>query len=179
MKGKLCLLICAVLALCALTAGYAAELDIENMSLEELLSLRDVVNARISALEQADDARVYESGSYLVGQDIPAGDYLLKENDDAVFAGVSTREGNAEGSALISHHLINRQAVVRLNADTWVTLTGARAYPISQAAMATGAVGEGGYLVGATLPAGGYIVNKAEKVPLSSYSVYDGVLDSG
>ena len=42
-----------------------------------------------------------------------------------------------------------------------------------------GAVGEGAYLVGKQLPAGDYLVSAMDKAPLSSYSVYSGILGSG
>lgn len=36
--------------------------------------------------------------------------------------------------------------------------------------------GEGAYLVGMQIPAGKYVVSTLEKAPLSSYSVYDGIM---
>ena len=38
---------------------------------------------------------------------------------------------------------------------------------------------EGAYLVGKQLPEGDYLVNVADKAPLSSYSVYSGIVGSG
>lgn len=179
MKLKVILLVCATLML-SVMAAQGAELDFSHWTLEELYAARDAIDARIGALEQADSLQIYDSGSYLIGKDIPAGDYVLVENDDAVFASVIVREGVTEDSGLVSHHLINRQAVVRLTEGKWMTLTEAQAYPIAQATMIdTGTMDEGGYLVGAMLPAGRYSVNLIERAPLSSYSVYDGVLGTG
>lgn len=177
MRIRIFPLACAA-ALCAATA-CAEGLDIGDMTLEELYTARAAIEARIDELEQSDDAQVYDSGSYLIGTDIPAGDYLMVENDDAVFASVIVREGVTEDSGLVAHHLINRQAVAHLDEGKWMTLTESRAYPLSQAAMDfDGVAGEGGYLVGVTLPAGRYNVVLDDKAPLSSYSVYDGVLGS-
>ena len=177
MRIRIFPLACAAI-LCATTA-CADGLDFSDMTLEELYTARAAIEARIDELEQSDDAQVYDSGSYLIGKDIPAGDYVLVENDDAVFASVIVREGVTEDSGLVAHHLINRQAVAHLDEGKWMTLTEARAYPLSLAAMDfDGAVGEGGYLVGVTLPAGRYSVTLDDKAPLSSYSVYDGVLGS-
>ena len=42
-----------------------------------------------------------------------------------------------------------------------------------------GVVAEGAYLVGRQLPAGDYLVSAMDKAPLSSYSVYSGIVGSG
>ena len=137
------------------------------------------LDGEIAALESATGAVLYESGGYRVGTDIPAGDYALYENSDAVFASAVVRAGDSEESELVTYHLINGQAVIRLVPDTWLTLSEATAVPISQAeAVSDGFAGEGGYLVGVTLPAGTYTAVPLEKAPLSSYSVYSGILGS-
>lgn len=170
--------LCIVAALALLLMPAArGEYDIDCMSLESLYTLREAVNARISELEQAASQKVYDSGTYKVGSDIPIGDYVLMENEGAVFASVIVRTDESEDSDLVSHHLINGQAVIRLREDTWLTLSEARAYPLSQAPRDDdGVYGEGGYWVGQTLPAGTYALSPADKAPLSSYSVYDGIL---
>lgn len=178
MKVRICLLACAVLLFGAM--AQAAEWDFSDMTLEELYGAREAIETQIRALELSDSPTVYDGGSYLIGQDIPAGDYVLVENDDAVFASVIVREGVTDDSDLVAQHLINRQVVARLTEGKWLTLTEARAYPLSQASMAwEGSVQEGGYLVGAMLPAGSYAVYPTDKAPLSSYSVYDNVLGAG
>ena len=180
MKRWLCLALCAALALCIPAAGFAEGFDFSDMTLEELYGVREALNARIYALEQASNPKIYDSGTYLVGQGIPAGDYVLTENENAVFASVAIREGVTEDSGLIAHHLINRRAIVRLKQGTWVTLTEAKACALNQTLMDKGGVyGEGGYLAGATVPAGRYVVGIQDKAPLSSYSVYSGILGSG
>lgn len=180
MRRRVCLLVCVVTALLIGAAGRAAQMDFSDMTLEELYTARELLNARINELEQAMKPRIYDSGTYLIGQGIPAGDYVLMENENAVFASVAVREGITEDSGLVAHHLINRQAVVRLTQGTWVTLTEARACPLAQVGMESAGVhGEGGYLVGATLPAGTYTASIIDKAPLSSYSVYDAMLGAG
>lgn len=177
MKRKLCLLLCAALALCIYAAACAEEFDFNSLTLEELYDVREALNQRINALEQAANPKIYDSGTFLVGQGIPAGDYVLTENENAVFASVAIREGVTEDSGLIAHHLINRRAIVRLKQGTWVTLTEAKACALNQTLMETSDVyGEGGYLAGTTIPAGWYNVAVQDKAPLSSYSVYDAVL---
>ena len=177
MKARIILLVCAAL-LCGAMAAWA-DVDYDAMTLEELYRAREEIERRIDALE-ASDERVYVAGSYLIGKDIPAGDYVLVEEDDAVFASVIVREGVTEDSGLVAHHLINRQAAVRFTEGKWLTLTEARAYPLSLAPkVEDGRADEGGYVVGTTLSAGAYTVQLVEKAPLSSYSIYDGVLGSG
>ena len=178
MKARIILLVCAAL-LCGAMVARAAEWDLDAMSLEELYRVREAVDERIDALE-ASEGRVYVAGSYLIGRDIPAGDYVLVEEENAVFASVIVREGVTEDSGLVAHHLINRQAAVRFAEGKWLTLTEARAYPLSLAPkVEDGRTDEGGYVVGTTLPAGAYTVQLVDRAPLSSYSIYDGVLGSG
>lgn len=173
------LLAALVLLAAAPSATAAPALDLNVLSLEELYGLRQQIDAQIAALESATGAVLYESGGYRVGTDIPAGDYALYENSDAVFASAVVRAGDSEESELVTYHLINGQAVIRLVPDTWLTLSEATAVPISQAeAVSDGFAGEGGYLVGVTLPAGTYTAVPLEKAPLSSYSVYSGILGS-
>ena len=180
MKRWLCLALCAALALCLAAAGFAEEFDFSGMTLDELYGVREALNERIYALEQASNPKIYDSGTYLVGQSLQAGDYVLTENENAVFASVAVREGVTEDSGLIAHHLINRQAIVRFKQGTWVTLTEAKACALNQTLMdVSGFYGEGGYLAGASLPAGQYVVGLLDKAPLSSYSVYDAVLGAG
>ena len=171
----------AALALCCgMAVAQAEPFELSDMQLPALYALRDQVNARIAELEQGERQSVYESGTYVVGRDIPEGDYLLVENEDAMFASVIVRESCSENAALISHNLINRQCVMRLAANTCLTLSEASACPIEQAPpVEDQTTGEGGYLVGPLLPPGKYAVVPVDNAPLSSYSVYDGILGTG
>lgn len=176
MKLRILMLSCLAL-MCVHMAASATELDLNDMTLEQLYAAREAIDARIDALEQHGSVQSYDGGSYLIGRDIPAGEYVLVENENAVFASVIVREGVTADSRLMVHHLINRQAVVRLNEGERLTLTEARAYALNQAPASASEPGnEGGYLVGVTLPAGRYDVSMIDRAPLSSYSVYDGVL---
>ena len=168
------------LALAAFAPSAAAEYDFSALTLEELYEARARLDEAIREAEAAVGVQLYESGVYEVGADLPAGDYLLTENPDAMFASVIVREGDSEEAGLMTYHLINRQLIIRFTAGTWVTLTEACARPVAQAAsQEADAAGEGGYLVGTTLPAGRYVATAIEKAPLSSYSIYDGILDTG
>ena len=162
-----------------IVSGYA-EVDLERLSLVELYDLRDEIDQKIKAMEQTSDELIYDSGTYKIGEDIPAGDYVLIENADAMFASVIVREEASEDSGVVSSHLINGQAVIRLYEGRWLTLSEARAYPLSQAPrIEDSRADEGGYLVGVTLPAGTYAICPSDRAPLSSYSVYNGILGTG
>ena len=177
MKRMLCACIAALL-MSAILATALAEYDFSGLTLEELYDVRARVDETIAALEAGGDVSYYEDGSYLVGADLPEGDYVLYERENAVFASVVVRAGDSAESALILHKLISGQADIHLAKDTWVTFAEVRARPMEATAevAAAGMAGEGAYLVGVQLPAGQYLVTAQDKAPLSSYSIYSGIL---
>ena len=178
MKHGLCAAVACIALLMACPAAMASA-DISDMSLEDLYVLREAVDAQISLLESEDGVHVYESGSYLVGRDMPAGDYAVIENEDAVFASVIVRADDSVDAERIAYGLVNRQVMIHFNDDTWVTISEASAYPMEEApvkGLENDVAGEGAYLVGMQIPAGKYVVSTLEKAPLSSYSVYDGIM---
>lgn len=179
MTRILCAAMASLLLLTAGTAALAAEVDFSQMTLEELYKAREALEARIFALEHPDGATCYAEGSYLVGRDLPEGDYTLVEGDNAMFASVVVRAGETEDDALILHKLVTGRAVIRLRKDTWVTLSELNAWPLGtepDAPRPDGSVGEGGYLVGPQLEPGSYVVAPEERAPLSSYSTYTDIL---
>lgn len=174
-------ILCACLAALLLMAGWAAlaEPDFSGLSLEELYAARLRLDAAIEALESAQGAGYYEDGSYLVGRDLPEGDYALQERENAVFASVVVRAGDSAGDALILHKLVSGQADLHLSKGTWVTLAEVLAWPLGAEPSLLGedgSAGEGAYLVGEQLPPGDYVAVPEGKAPLSSYSVYSGIL---
>lgn len=154
------------------------EIDLSQATLEDLLDLRDRVQRRIDELE-ANNVRTYASGSYAVGIDIPAGVYLVREQEHSIFPSVMVRRGAAVDSELLSYEMIINQAVIQLSAGTYLTLSDAVAYPFDSApdaGLQDGVGTEGGYWVGVQIPAGRYTVRPDENAPLSSFSVYSGIL---
>jgi len=182
-------MLCAALAaLMLLLAGCAASCEaadpLSDLTLEELYALRARLDERIQALESADDGEeaCFGSGQYLVGRDIPEGDYAIQEATDAMFASVVVREGETEESSLIFQKLVTGQVDLRLRRDTWVTLTQVNAWPLGQEPSPAGEDGtlpEGAYLVGVQLAEGRYTVSQQDMAPLSSYSIYGDVLGTG
>ena len=182
MKRRLSMLLALMVMALPIAARAETTLDLSALSLDQLYALREQLNTRIDELEHLSEAHTYESGTYLIGRDIPQGDYVLYENENAVFANAVIRAGKSVDAALMTYHLVYGQAVIRLEAGAWLTLSEVTAIPIAQAKPvldAEGQTGEGGYLVGALLPAGRYTVSPDSKAPLSSYSVYGDVLGTG
>ncbi len=175
-----CFLALALLAACC--AARAAEIDLSGLSLAELYALRTQLDEAIEAREADAGTGFYEDGTYLVGFDLPAGDYAVQERDNAMFASIIVRTGESVDDPLIVHKLVSGQADVHLARNTWVTFFEVRAWPLGaepSLMQENGVVGEGAYLVGKQLPEGSYTVSVEGKAPLSSYSVYSGILGSG
>ena len=176
-----CFLILAMLAVgCA--AHALPDIDFSTLSIAELYALRAQLDEVIEAKEATEGVGFYEDGTYLVGSDLPVGDYAVQEKENAMFASVVVRAGNTADDPLILHKLISGQADIHLVRNTWVTFSEVRAWPLgAEPSLMSddGAVGEGAYLVGRQLPAGSYTVSVDGKAPLSSYSVYSGIVGSG
>ena len=176
-----CLLALAVLATgCAACAS--ADYDFSTLSIAELYALRAQLDEAIEAREAEEATGFYEDGTYLVGSDLPVGDYAIQERENAMFASVIVRAGKNPDDPLVVHKLVSGQADIHLVRNTWVTFFEVRAWPLGAEPSLMGddgAVGEGAYLVGKQLPVGSYTVSVADKAPLSSYSVYSGILGSG
>ncbi len=175
-----------LLALLMLTASCGAnassDYDFSTLSLAELYEVRAQLDEVIEAKEAEGSVGFYGDGTYLVGSDIPVGDYAIQERENAMFASVVVRAGNSVEDPLILHKLVSRQADIHLVRNTWVTFSEVRAWPLGAEPSLMnedGAVGEGAYLVGKQLPAGDYLVSAMDKAPLSSYSVYSGIVGSG
>ena len=183
MTRKLLACLVALMALMTAFAAWAApEFDFSGLSMSELYDVRAQLDAVIEEREAAEGGGSYDEGSYLVGMDIPEGDYAVQEKENAMFASVVVRAGDSADDALILHKLVSGQADIHLARNTWVTFSEVRAWPLGEEPTTVGQDGlarEGAYLVGTQLPAGRYRVSLADKAPLSSYSVYSGIVGSG
>lgn len=160
-------------------AQAAPDFDYTTLTIDELLELRAELDEVIEAKEAEESVGFYEDGTYLVGSDLPVGDYAIQERENAMFSSVSVRAGDSDDAALILHKLISGQLDIHLAKDTWVTLSEARAWPLGAEPSILhedGSAGEGAYLVGIQLSAGDYLAKIDEKAPLASYSVYSGIL---
>ena len=76
---RLLAIILSLMLICAPALADTITIDPDSATLEELISLRDALNARILALG---GEQLLSQGVYEVGKDIPAGDYRLLCGDD-------------------------------------------------------------------------------------------------
>lgn len=179
MRRILCALMIA-LTLTAVCAPCRAETaPFADLTLDELYALRAQLEEEI-ARRQPEGGAAYPPGIYLVGRDIPEGDYVLTEHSEALFAEVIVRGAEDRSAPMLVYSLINGQAAIHLKAETWVTLSGASAVPLERTGAPAplpedGTVQEGGYLVGVHLPQGTYRVSPMERITVASFSVYDGL----
>ena len=180
---KLCSFVLTLLILAGSCAAQAApDFDFSTLSISELYVLRAQLDEAIEAREAEESVGFYEDGTYLVGSDLPVGDYAVQERENAMFASVVVRAGKGAEDPLILHKLISGQADIHLVRNTWVTFSEVRAWPLGAEPSLmdeNGVVKEGAYLVGKQLPTGDYLVSVADRAPLSSYSVYSGIVGSG
>ena len=162
----------------AQTPVSLAEIDLSNASLEELLDLRERVSQRIDELK-TDGPKCYGSGTYAVGLEIPVGVYLVLEEDHSIFPSVMVRQGASADSQLLYYEMLIHQAVIQLTPGTYLTLSDALAYPFDEApeaGLVDGVGEEGGYWIGVQVPAGRYMIRPDDNAPLSSFSIYSGIL---
>ena len=182
MRRLLACLMALLIPAIGCAAQASADYDFSTLSIAELYALRAQLDEAIEAREAEEGVGFYEDGTYLVGSDLPVGDYAVQERGNAMFASVVVRAGKGAEDPLILHKLVSGQADIHLVRNTWVTFSEVRAWPLgSEPSLMSedGVVGEGAYLVDRQLPAGDYLVSVADKAPLSSYSVYSGIVGSG
>lgn len=65
------------------TTAYASSVDLESMTTDELIELRNQIVQEINSRLGFDESKIY-IGEYVVGQDIKAGDYIIvfEKNDN-------------------------------------------------------------------------------------------------
>lgn len=69
-------LICILLLVCMTTFAAADAVDLSGLSFDELMKLRDQVNAEIISRPEWKEVTV-PAGTWIVGEDIPAGTYSI------------------------------------------------------------------------------------------------------
>lgn len=83
-----------VLVLLSLVSAVSAEtIDLKGMTPEELVSLRDAVNAELIARGFEKEVNV-PAGTYVVGKDIPAGEYTISTK--AMMLAFTTLDSNGQ-----------------------------------------------------------------------------------
>ncbi|MDO4355539.1 MAG: hypothetical protein Q4E13_03375 [Clostridia bacterium] len=169
---KLCA--CA-LALTLLNGSALAEITIDpaTATLEELIEARDRIDAEIDARRIA-EAASFASGSYVVGEDMPAGSYVIYPDESSRVSSIAVRALVKDEEQLVAFESVRVQAVVEVSDGQTLELTNATAMPLefSDAVdLSAEDVCNGGYLVGVHLPAGTYRLAPVKDALLPSYSV--------
>lgn len=103
----------------------------------------------------------YEDGVYEIGMDIPAGEYVLIQNDGNKGYFEVTYDLSGSGGTFFSNGIVNNRSIVTLNKNLYVTTDRCILYPIEEAPaveILSNILPSGMYLVGTDIPAGTYTV---------------------
>ncbi|MUK89115.1 hypothetical protein GMD78_12095 [Ornithinibacillus sp. L9] len=110
---------------------------------------------------EPEDENKIESGTYKVGEDIPAGEYLVFAESMGYIESASDSTGDLD-SIVFNDNLMNgAHSYVTLNEGEYFKLQGAVMYPVDSAPSVTpedGVYTDGMYKVGQDIPAGEYKV---------------------
>ncbi|MDI9521537.1 MAG: hypothetical protein QM308_10365 [Bacillota bacterium] len=94
MKRKIILLATTFFLLLSATAATAHGFDLQGMTLDQLTTLMNDVQAEIAKKRTFSSIEV-DAGTYTIGVDIPAGIYMVECATDAYYSAVTTK--NSEG----------------------------------------------------------------------------------
>ena len=98
----------------------------------------------------------YEAGTYKVGTDMPAGEYVLTSSKGSGYVSVSS-DSSGEFDSLIDNDNFGVQDYLIVNDGEYVTLgSGVTATPIDEAEVYSGTLSDGVFKVGRDIPAGEY-----------------------
>lgn len=107
--------------------------------------------------ETANPSNVYESGTYKIGTDIPAGEYVLFANRlGGYFEVNSSSDGTLE--SIIANENFSYNTILTVDDGTYLKITNAYAIPFDDADIDISGVGM--YKVGTHIPSGEYRVIK-------------------
>ncbi|QWT17302.1 hypothetical protein KPC83_05525 [Collinsella sp. zg1085] len=123
--------------------------------------------------EQETQVKQYSSGSYRVGQDIPAGEYKLFSESNGYFCVYESLEKNDLDDILMNGNFTTCTYVV-VSDGQLLEIRSAHAVAAAEAEPSTELKGDGVYKAGFDFPAGSYQVN-AEKSNMGYYAVLNNV----
>lgn len=117
----------------------------------------------------------YGEGQYLVGVDIPSGEYMLWATDDN-YDGYFCYSTDANGKDIIKNGTFGANSIIKVRYGEYLTLT--RCYAVALADAETpekvgGAYGEGFYIVGEHIPAGTYKLIATDTTYSGYYCIYN------
>lgn len=142
---------------------YLANLDCEeNIGKEFYINKSEQVTTEPATTQSSTEptGNKYSPGAYLVGTDLPAGEYVLQESLDAYVSYFSINKKNTIGSdTLIMDKVFSNRIIVTLNDGVSIDFSGCTLYPYKDAPKvdtSKGFLQEGMYKVGDDFPAGTY-----------------------
>lgn len=91
------------------TCAFAEGIDLESMTTDELVALRDAVNAELVKRNFAEKEVIVPAGTYIIGEDIPAGCYTLCSTDDLVRIDITGEKGVYAGHVLTKGEIVGKQ----------------------------------------------------------------------
>lgn len=117
----------------------------------------------------------YGGGQYLVGVDIPSGEYMLWATDDK-YDGYFCYSTDANGKDIIKNGTFGTNSIIDVRYGEYLTLT--RCYAVALADAETpekvgGAYGEGFYIIGEHIPAGTYKLVATDSTYSGYYCIYN------
>lgn len=124
--------------------------------------------------EAEDESNKIEAGTYKVGEDIPAGEYLVFASGMGYIENSSDSTGAIE-SIIFNDNLLNgAHSYVTLNEGNYFKLQGAEMYPVEEAPSVVpedGIYADGMYKVGQDIPAGEYKIILDSSIGMGYYEV--------
>ena len=114
----------------------------------------------------------YPDGTYLAGQDIPAGEYvIIVASDNLTYFAITSDTSGSLASIIANGNFYNR-SIVTVEPGEYLLFTQGRLYPIDEAPrMGSGTWPEGMYKIGVDLPAGEYLARSTTPI-MGSLIIY-------
>lgn len=91
------------------TCAFAEGIDLEGMTTDDLVALQAAVNAELAKRNFAEKEVIVPAGTYIIGEDIPAGCYTLCSTDDLVRIDITGGKGVYAGHVLTKGELVGKQ----------------------------------------------------------------------
>lgn len=91
------------------TCAFAESVDLEGMTTDDLVALRDAVNAELSKRNFAEKEVIVPAGTYIIGEDIPAGTYTFRSTGDLIRIDITGSKGVYAGHVLMKDELVGKQ----------------------------------------------------------------------
>lgn len=91
------------------TCAFAESIDLESMTTDDLVALRDAINAELAKRNFAEKEVTVPAGTYIIGEDIPAGNYTFYCADDLVQVEITGSKGVYVGHVLMKDEVVGKQ----------------------------------------------------------------------